>query len=315
MTKRVRDILINVGEGDLALTSEERKTLNYNDVIWGALFDDDEENVLYANVYVAPYNIEKLSADDDGRYIINFKSDYYPLAANFLIRLVTKFDDEYVKIEQENCAFPVLSAAYMGKSTDRIFASELFFIDSEGYYMAEMFFDNEKNKSYIYSAGNIDFNIGISDEQAAQLLSLCAPGKYYRYPISGIDITKYVNTIVKYTDFAERISNEFGDDNIDAQSVDFDSDTGKIDVLFNHEIKPEDDDNLVAVENLDEDIINVLDSDIENVDVDLEELDIDYSQIIFPIFIPNAILESCFANGVWMDEYPWTDDELWKDEE
>jgi len=317
MANRVKDILIDVDSGDIALSSKKSKTLSYNEIIWGPLFNDDG-STLYANIYIPSYNISGLKADGLGRYTILFHTDYVPDATPFQIRLVTKVDDEWAKIPQNNCRFPVTSLAYLpGGNLLRINASELPYINLEGYFVAELVFGTGTNSAYVYSAGNMDLDVGVSDEQSAQLISLCAPGKYYRYPLSGVDITKYVNTVVGHTDLSRKISDEFGKDGIDAQGINFDSSTGKIDVNFKHEEGRSENIELVDVEELDTDLIDVLDSLISDVatDISFEELDVDYETLVFDMDIPDASLESCFANGIWIGAYPWTGAELWKGQE
>lgn len=34
------------------------------------------------------------------------------------------------------------------------------------------------------------------------------------------------------------------------------------------------------------------------------------TQLLWP---DNSLIKSCFAQGYWIDEYPWTDDLPWKD--
>lgn len=314
MANRVKDILIDVNSGDIVMSSEKNKTLNYYEVIWGALFPDDG-STLYANILIPSYRISTLEADSFGRYLVNFHTPYIPQATPFQIRLVTKVDDEYVKISQHTCRFPVTSLAYLPIGTHlRMNASELPFVNMDGYFVASLEFGSDTNSAYIYSAGNVDLCVGASDEQAAQLISLCAPGKYYRYPLSGVDITKYVNTVVRHTDLSKRISEEFSDDSIDAKSVDFDSSTGKIDVQFRHEQIHYDQTVLVDIPELDTDLLDITDSLIISAvnDIDLRELDVDYDNLDFDIDVPDATLESCFANGVWIGNYPWTGGELWR---
>ena len=319
MANRVKDILIDVESGDIALSSEKNKALNYYEVIWGSLFPDDG-STLYANIFLPLLSISSLKADSVGRYKIHFHTPYIPQATPFQIRLVTTDgDDGYAKIAQNACRFPVTSLAYLpGGNLLRINASELPFINMDGYFVANLVFGNDSpNSAYIYSAGNVDLGVGISDEQSAQLISLCAPGKYYRYPLSGVDITKYVNTVVGHTDLSKRISEEFGKDSIDAQSVDFNSSTGKIDVQFKHEEMRSEQSVLVDIPELDTDLIDITDSLISDVatDISFEELDVDYDNLDFDMDIPDASLESCFANGIWIGAYPWTGAELWKGQE
>ena len=317
MTKRVRDILLDIGSGDVRLSSEGSRSLNFYEVIWGSLFGDDG-NTLYANIYIPSYNVGSMKADSAGRFTLNFHTAYQPSATSFRIRLVTKVDGEYQKIDQSSCAFPVVSDACLpGGDQLTINASELMFINMEGYYVAELVFGNGGNMSFIYSAGNVDFGIGVSDEQSAQLLSLCAPGKYYRYPLTGVDITRYINTVVGHTDFSRRISDEFEKDGIDADNIGFDSSIGKIDVVFRHEESVKVPETLVDPINLGLEDVDVTDDFISAIatDVDLDDLDVNYNFLDPGDDVPSVRLESCFANGVWIGAFPWTEAELWKGQE
>jgi hypothetical protein len=317
MAKRVRDILLDIDSGDIQLSSESNQSLNYYEIIWGSLFNDDGDT-LYANIYIPSYNISSMRADSAGRYKLNLHTTYQPKATPFQIRLVTKVDGVYERISQASCRYPVVSNAYLpGGNQLRINASELIFINLDGYYVAEFVFGTESNTAFIYSAGNADLGIGISDEQSAQLLSLCAPGKYYRYPLTGVDITRYINTVVGYTDFSRRISEEFEKDGIDADSIDFDSATGKIDVVFKHEEGVDSPEVLVDPAYLGLEDVDITDALISSIasDISLDDLDVDYDNLDFDYDIPSAILESCFANGIWIGAYPWTGAELWKGHE
>ncbi len=315
MAKRAKDILINIGSGDFTLAQDGRKTLNYHEIIWGALFPDDDNETLYANIYIPPYELDNIKPED-GRIKVYFHTDYKPVSDLLYIRFVTKSEPnyDYAKIDQSEYDFPVESLALFPSSNRELYASELFSINSDGDYVAELVFGEIENRAYIYSAGNVDFEIGISDEQTAQLLSLCAPGKYYRYPLSGVDITKYVNTVIGNTDFSERINEEFRRDNIDAQSVDFDSLTGAINVQFMHEQSDGDGSAVIDVSNLDTNVIDVTDTLLADVsaNISLEELDFDYDSIAMDADTPEELLDSCFGNGNWIGLYPWTWQHYWK---
>ena len=318
MTKVVRDILFDVDRRDLVFSSKASRYLNYYEIIWGSLFVDDTPDILYANVEIPSYGVDSMVVDSDGKYRIHVRSSYRPQAVPFVVRLVTKVNGEYVKIEQNHHQnmVPVESLAYFPHRQVRVNASELLFIDNGGKFVVELVVGSP-NVAYLYSSCNMDFDIGFSDDQSAQLLSICGPGKYYKHPLSGVDITRYINTVVEYTDFMGRISDEFEKNKTDVQEVDFDSSTGKIQVKFKNEDGIVESAKLVPVEDLDYQNLDVLDSELDEIGdvIDVDGLDVDYEDVEYDMDISNLRLKSCFANGVWISSYPWTGGELWKSHE
>lgn len=318
MANRVKDILIDIGSGDLLFSTEKNKSIRYFDIIrWAAVYDSNQKLAYYnAYVYIPLSRINDLKADDDGRYILYFHVNYEPKDMPFTLYLVTdNGEGGYRGIDQSECAFPVLSWCVIPDTdSEELNVSELLYINVDGYYAANLIFvQNGQDVAYIYSAGNKDFGIGISDEQSAQLLSLCGLGKHYRYPLSGVDVTKYVNSVVGYSDLYKRISEEFNNDGIDAQNIGFDSSTGKIDVQFKHEENIVEPTVLIGVENLDDaDITDDMLNEVAEY-YDFETLDTDYDAVVpDDREIPEAKLKSCFANGIWIGDYPWTGKYLWK---
>ena len=179
------------------------------------------------------------------------------------------------------------------------------------------FYDNFYNTAYICTSGDGDFMVGYSDDQSAQLLSICGPGKHYRYPTTGVDVTKYINSVVGHTDLGDVASEQFNENGTSIQEMSFDSLTGDMQIVFNHENYEDEDDNLLSVELLDLESISVTDEILAIVadEVDISDFDIDYDNMEFDITVPDTLLMSCFANGVWMAEMPWTGTELWKGQE
>lgn len=313
MANRVKDILIDIGSCDLTLASECISGQNYYDVVWGGLFPDDGDE-LYANIYIPLSQASSLGADAEGRYVICFKSGYYPKSEPFTLRLVTKSDGQYVKISQRSCKLPVTSLAMF--NGHEIHASELYFVNSDGYYLALLSYGSEKNVASIYSGEDVDFAVGVSDDQAGQLLSLCAPGKYHRYPFTGIDVTKYINAVVNHTNLSQVVYDEFEKDGAHVQSVGFDSSVGKIDVKFGHLVPSEETADLFDVSGIDVSALDITDDMLCSAAerISLEELEAEYDAIDFGIGTPKNSLRSCFANGIWVGGRPWTGKMYWRGE-
>lgn len=175
------------------------------------------------------------------------------------------------------------------------------------------FYDGFYNTAYICSVGDGDFMVSYSDDQSAQLLSICGPGKYYRYPTTGVDVTKYINSVVSHTDIGDVVSEQFSENGTSIQEMSFDSLTGDMQVVYTHEDYEGEDVSLLPIEQLDLESINITDEMIAMAAdvVDISNLDINYDDIDFDITVPDTLLMSCFANGIWMGEMPWTGEYLW----
>ena len=298
MAKFVRDILVNVGSGDLRFSAGDIISHLYFDILWGSLFNDDGEE-LYANVLIPSRHFNKLVADEDGRCLVYANTPYCPDTRTFTVRLILlNNDNSYSKIEQSNCDFPVLSESLMG-------ASELPSVDVDGNFVFQL----KDNVANVYSANHTDFLIGGSDLQSSQLLTICGPGKYYRYPTTGIDTTGFIGSVVSYTDLGDRISEQFENNGISVQEADFNSGTGELQIVFfNEEI--EDSDGLLPIDQLDLSSLDITDEMLGG--ANLDDCDGDYYDGLIPDIEVPEIIASCFGNGVWMGRMPWTGDVKWK---
>lgn len=148
------------------------------------------------------------------------------------------------------------------------------YIDIDGEFIVKMV-QNYKSeildKAYIYSSKSTDISINYSDDQASQLLTLCAPGKSYRYPTTGVGITKYLNCIVAHSDLHKVLEIQFDADNKPIQDADFDNETCKLDVLFSPE-KEVADIGLEDLENLNLDFFSMFTDEYVRRNIVLTEL-------------------------------------------
>ena len=128
----------------------------------------------------------------------------------------------------------------------------------------------------LYSGKSSDIEVNFSDDQSAQLLSLCAPGNYFRYPFTGIGVTGYLNRIIEYSDLEEVIKKQFAGDGKTVQTAEFDNTTGKLDVLFSPEIEEEDTD-LLDIDELDKNFFDAFTDEYVRRNIVLNELsDMDF---------------------------------------
>ena len=317
MAKTVRDILMNVDSGDLLFSAGDMSTHLFFNIEWGSLFNNDSASTLYANIIIPSRKLSKLVVDDQGRYLVYAKATYYPYDTQFIVRLVLDNNGTYEKIQQSNCAFPIESRAYFPDSQMRINASEMPYVNIDGNYLFKLEFgNNNNNNAYVYTADSTDLLIGGSDLQASQFLAICEPGKYYRYPTTGIGAMGFIGSVVHHTDLGDKIIEQFKDNGVSVQDAEFNSRTGELQVIFfNEGVEDEEDLNLLDVSEIDISEIDVSDADIEAAasNIDLGDYDIDYDALLLNTPLPDAFIESCFANGIWISSYPWTRDKYWKE--
>lgn len=231
-----KDILVNTNSGDLIISDDSTQLVCW-DVVWGKLFDFDESE--YMNIVVPSGYINKIQYKDD-KFECTVHAGYYPVDKTFLVRLVVKniATNEYKLIQDYNLNAPnevsaVYYPTYTGKAQD-VRACQLPIIDSCGYFkvLFKRYGNSNFSRAIISSAVNTDFTIGGSDSQSAQLLARCAPGKYYRFPTTGVDLTKYINSVVEHTDMASQLLKQFTNDSKQITDAEFDSNTGDLKIEF-----------------------------------------------------------------------------------
>lgn len=250
----VRDLILDMKERDLLFENKPNRNMPVFDSVWGNLFDEDEAvEVLICNIII-PEGYWRTIMYQDNEFLCQFTSQYIPDTRNFRIRLVAVKDGNYSLFSNIRGDFgiPVSSYAISKNIAAPIAACMLPYIDIDGQFIVKLVKNPGAeilDKAYIYSSKVTDLNVNYSDDQASQLLSLCAPGKSYRYPTTGVGITKYLNAVIDHTDLHDVLETQFSGDNKPIISADFDNKSCNLDVLCNPE-KDVEDDNLERVENL-----------------------------------------------------------------
>lgn len=250
----VRDIILDMKERDLLTSDKSNLAIPVFDSIWGNIFDEDEQvDSLICNIII-PEAYWGIARYENNELTCCFIAPYIPDTRTFRVRLVAMKDGNYSLFSNIRGDFGTIVHSYaLSKNIAApISASMLPFIDIEGKFIVRLVQNSKSemlDRAYIYSSKITDLNINYSDYQASQLLSVCAPGKSYRYPTTGVGITKYLNAVIAHTDLQEVLEVQFEKDNKPIQSADFDNETGVLDVLCSPE-KAITDKNLESVENL-----------------------------------------------------------------
>lgn len=250
----VRDLILDMAEHDLLFENKSNMSMLTFDSVWGNIFDEDESaNVLLCNILI-PQMYWGIVDFLNNELTIYFRANYFPSTLPFNIRLIAMSDAGYALFPNINGRFGITanSFAFNRNIATSISASMLPFVNIDGEYAVRIIQNNSNvlgNRAYIYSAKQSDIMIGFSDSQASQLLSLCAPGKYYRYPTTGVGITKYLNSVIEHTDLIDVFESQFESEHKSLRNAEFDSESGELEVLANPE-REKSDENLESVENL-----------------------------------------------------------------
>lgn len=300
----VRDLIIDMKERDLLTEDKSNASVPMFDSLWGNIFDEDKElDILICNIII-PEAYWSIVGYEDGEMTCRFKSSYIPNTSNFRIRLVGLRDGKYYVFERIRGDFglPVNSYVLSKNIAAPIPACMLPFIDIDGEFMIKMVQNSKSevlDKAYIYSAKSTDICINYSDDQASQLLTLCAPGKSYRYPTTGVGITKYLNCVVAHSDLQKVLEAQFNGDKKPIQDAEFDNGTCKLDVLFSPE-KEESDMGLDDIDDLNLSFFSLFTDEYVRRNVVLNELsDTDFMELLngYP-YVLNILLFTDYTTSV-----------------
>lgn len=227
----VKDILLNIDASDVRFTDKSDSAAVYYETIWGNVFDTDTANILYLNIVVPQAQSKLLTFDGNGDFSCNIQTAYHPEDRDFYVRFVILQNGEYKQFSSSSLPSSARAKSYFDDfyNLQAISACQLLNIDENGYYEV-VIHNSDTLSAEIYSSENSDLLYGESDDQSAKLLSLCAPGKNYRFPITGVGITDYINTVIDHTNLSERMISEFKSNSTPVISASFDNTSGNLKV-------------------------------------------------------------------------------------
>lgn len=281
----VRDLMLDMKERDLLMEDKSNAVEPVFNSIWGNIFEEDDEiDVLLCNIII-PEAYWSMIAYENGELTCRFTSAYMPSTSHFRIRLVALRNGKHSLFSNIRGDFglPVSSYALTKNIASPIPACMLPYIDIDGEFLVK-FVQNSKSeildKAYIYSSKLTDIDVNYSDNQASQLLTLCAPGKSYRYPTTGVGITNYLNCVVAHSDLQSVLEAQFDADNKPIQDADFDNETCNLNVLASPEQEQNDTD-LDDIESLNVNFFGLFTDEYVRRNVVLSELsDTDFMELL-----------------------------------
>lgn len=155
-----------------------------------------------------PHTVPAQSLLDSG-LVVNIP--YTPLYKEFYVRFKRELIDGYYDYIQNPKTggewFLVVRPEDDG--TIPVFASELLLIS-----LGTLNFRYLEGEMVVYNGQVTDLDIIPAYNQNTNLLLICAPANHYRYPISGVNIQKWLNGNVNKQDYLERLKEEFYKDGV-----------------------------------------------------------------------------------------------------
>lgn len=277
----VRDVLIDIKEHDILLDDKSSK----NEPLYkGKWFSN--------KILIDTLSNDRAVFSFDANNSISFRFNISYIPQNIPLRIsITTTDGE-----TQTTVTPSVYAYLNGSSKESpINACQIPLIDIDG--DCRITYKKDSSKAYIYSAKELDLMIGASDNQSAQLLAICAPGKNYRYPTTGIDVTKYLNSVVNYSDLQYVIEKQYNADGKTIHDAEFDNATGTLNTRFSAEYEQEEKQQLTPISELNVDSFKYFTDNNINSLLNIDKREIYGFQSIFNIrndvlsillFKPNA---------------------------
>ena len=294
----MQDILLDTKAFDIQL-----RDLNSNVEVYSAEWEQSETDpsLSYLNVFVPQKDVNKIDFSN-GKREVHIQAKYFPSFTVFSVRLVVSDSSEkgYQLLSKIKAGIPeefyAFSRLDYGSDLFQICASQLPYVNIDGRFSILLKLSSGvlANVAEIYSLAATDFAIGDSNDQEAKLLSICAPGKYYRYPSTGVDVTKYINSVVQHTELGENMSSQFERDSKFISDADFDSSDGSLDVLFMGE-KEDPAGSLQSIDSLDTELLKKADDDF--VRETLKEMSGTTPSSVFEIVDLDAVRFICKLDG------------------
>lgn len=154
---------------------------------------------------------------------------YTPEYKEFMVRIRRVYDDGsfvYLQNRKDGSDWFLAKAAMYGGDAKNCYASLLYTI-SEGTYYISL----QDEEAVIYAAVQSDFNIVDANRQNTNCLLACFPSNSYRYPLTGVGLSKWINAHnINAGNLAEIISREFSEDGVTVKNAYYNYDTKQMEM-------------------------------------------------------------------------------------
>jgi hypothetical protein len=212
------DILLDINQKDF-LYDESNQTRTFFTAEYGAHQVGSDVGSYLDVIIPSGYSVTPATKD------VYVKVPYIPYNTPVSIRFLRYSGSSYsiITVFGES-SLPLYT--YINGTRTQINACQLLGMDIDG--LVRFHCISAEDGCDVFQACDGDFRLGDADRQAVELLTECAPGKNYRYPITGIGAQSFINSIIDRTKAAQLIQQELEGDGQTVRSVRYDENAQKL---------------------------------------------------------------------------------------
>lgn len=218
----MKDILFDIESKDIAVT-KATPDVTYHDVVWGDLFSVFP-TTLYLNIVLDEEGAKEADFEQEAP-IFYCKIPYTPKTQTFTARVVVKgANGKYAK-KLEGTAVTLMGETRLASM---VRPCQLPAVNIDGLFAFQFY----KDHAYIFSADSTDCATGKSNDQEVQILGLNEKLGLFRYPMTGVGIHGYLNSIPVHTSLGQELLNQCQSDSKYVDEAEFDVTTGELNVTL-----------------------------------------------------------------------------------
>lgn len=217
-----RDIEIHIITGDVAISPQNK--IKIREFRWV-----DEPTLLSRYIYGevdVPYTLSERKILSQG---VHFVVPYTPKYKEFMIRVRRVNEDGsfvYVNNDVDGSQWFLVKSSIYGAALRNVFASELPAISEDSFFVML-----KEGIAQLYASSQSDFNIIKAGRQNANCLLACFPGGNYRYPLTGVGLTRWINSNnVASTSLTKVLQEEFSADGVTIRNAAYNYETQQMEL-------------------------------------------------------------------------------------
>lgn len=218
-----KDIKIHINSGDIAFKQSYPK--NPYEFRW---VDDNLPNGYLYGEIVVPENLQLNEVVDKPIY---FKLQYTPIFKPLKLRLTRKrMDDTFETLPQFGTVDNWYLVKDAGKNGDEnaVCVSQMPLISDE-YFCVTI----KDRIASLFSGVTEDFKIIEATHQNKNCLLACHPGNHYRYPLTGVGLSKWLNApSSELHSLTTALQKEFTEDGVAIESAEYDFDIQQLEMTI-----------------------------------------------------------------------------------
>lgn len=217
-----RDIEIHINTGDVAIDPQNKPKLR--EFRWV-----EQPSMLSRYIYGeidVPYTVSERTIVNQGVFCV---IPYTPIYKEFMIR-IRRVNDEgvfaYITNEVDGSQWFLVKSPVFGGKMKNVFASTLPTISENSFFIML-----KDGIAQLFSSSQSDFNIIKAGRQNANCLLACFPGGNYRYPLTGVGLSRWINSNnVASTSLSKVLQDEFSADGVTIRNAAYNYDTKQMEL-------------------------------------------------------------------------------------